>query len=1160
MGLKKNLLFTLIVSIAGLWMPESKSSDVTPGPWFLSIQTFLGTETMLDALAMEVGEEIQKRTRELDSFSYDDKASYRQWALKRYKLLTLRTNLIEELEVPSYNELAVNNNYFIAEMKASTFDQEYKQIFPFTDDDAAASRMRDIFLVLEERMSASDLVNMYYAGASFFAEFERKYQKEAIYYFDIARRSLKERSDLHEDWLAIFLYYTPWMVDEINYLQRINEHSLIEKSKEELATWTEGPIFQFTEDLSEILAVDIWKMTIEFMTGSPALAQQNFEAMAKRLYGLSDADANKILQPELVSSALEEYGSRISGTELNVRSKKVAKVELYVSGVLMPSPNASSYDTLIMYRSTQLEESLISLDIGAVTYQRIAFELLINQIDALGITDDLTADSLWEINNFKSPASNFVMDLMACSHADDCSPIKTREIFDNFLNSNVDSDFEPMAHMFEMVQFLEDDLPFRAREYFTTHFMSKDFSSDCTNLLTKGNASFLMSRLTYLSIRKDPYGFSLPLSQVSGDIEVSRKAYAELSKNSDILQEDCKGGEEIEVAALIKEAHMTLLGILWESPSPFDRFERDADLMDMQEQRVLNLMHSANLYAKKLSYIDTLLVSGFNNLLSQLRRVATDKIFLSKVRANQEIIDSFVVTCARSAALFGPAKCIRLLPTAHSLKTYSINSKDILLNTVKAAEGLSETGDSVVRISELIDVTASLEEQKANIGISAGIIGKIKKLERQKVVLDDQVTLQKELIKSKSPSAAAVLESRIVDLESIQTRLSDDEALVIVFPKIGGFSQGLYVVVVIESAAIRTKVITSFTTDKRIDTIIDSVAAVSPYEYKAAYKIFDDLFGNIKNGPSGNAVKKVTFIGAGKLDSIPLRLLITENPTEPDFKPNDSWAYKKADFTRSTNLIQFLGSKILSVNNRSTGLFLGVGNPYLASSQSDLRGLQILLQDGSKPTISGLNRLSSLPDTESEIREIAKYYRDEPGSKILLGRDASEAQLKSLDIKRYSTIAFATHGLLSGEISGLEEPALLLTPPSESSEYDDGLLTASEISSMDMRASLVILSACNTNVDDANTGSALTNLSNAFMHAGATSIMATHWNIESKVATFLTTNTIMRLNEKPSLGLPSAMNYAIGLARERPEWQHPFFWAPFSIYGDGSMNNHSITE
>ena len=1142
-------------------MPESKSSDVSPGPWFLSIQTFLGEEPMLDALAMEVGKEIQKRTRELDSISYDDETSYRQWALKRYKLLTLRATLIQELEVPPYNELAVNNNYHIAEMKASTFDQEYKQIFPFTDDDAAVSRMRDIFLVLEERMSASDLVAMYYVGANFFAEFEGKYQKEAIYYFDIARRSLKERPDFHEDWLAIFLHYTPWMVDEITYLKKINKHKLVEKSKEALATWTEGPIFQFTEDLSEILAVDIWKMTIELSTGNPELAHQNFEAIAKRLYGLSDSDAVKILQPELVSSALEEYGSRISDTELSVHSNKVVKVELHVAGVLTSSPGESSYDTLIMYRSAQLEESLTSLDAGAVKYQRIAFELLINQIDDLGIIDDLTADSLWEINAFESPASSFAMDAMACSHADDCSPIKRREILDNFVNSNVDSDFLAMAHSLEMLRFLEDDLPFRAREYFATHFMGKDFPHDCAGLFSKGSASYFMSRSTYLSIRKDPYGFSIPLSQVAKDIEVSRKAYAELSNNDEILQDSCTGsGQKIEVDALIKEAHMTLLGILWESPTPFDRFERDADLMDMQEQRVLNLMHSAKLYAKKLSYIDTLLVSGFNNLIAQLRRTGTDKIFLSKVSANQEIIDSFVVTCAKSAALLGPAKCITLLPVAHSLKTYSINSKDILLNTVKAAEGLSETGDSVERISELINVTASLEEQKANIGISDAIIGKIKKLERQKVGLDDQVTLQKELIKSKSPSAAAVLESRIIDLESIQARLSDDEALAIVFPEIGGFSQGLYVVVVIESAAIRTKVITSFTTDKRIDSIIDSVAAVSPYEYEAAYKIFDDLFGDVKNGLNGNGVKKVTFIGAGKLDSIPLRLLITENPEEFDFKPNDSWAYKKAEFTRSTNLIQFLGSRILSVNNKSAGLFLGVGNPHLASSQADLRGLEIILQDGSKPTISGLSRLSSLPDTETEIREIAKYYLDEPRSKILLGRDASEAKLKSLDIKQYSTIAFATHGLLSGEISGLEEPALLLTPPAESSEYDDGLLTANEISNMDMRARLVIWSACNTNVNDANSGSALTNLSNAFMHAGVTSIMATHWNIESKVATFLTTRTIKRLNENPSQGLASAMNHAIDLARERTEWQHPFFWAPFSIYGDDSINNRSTME
>jgi hypothetical protein len=40
-------------------------------------------------------------------------------------------------------------------------------------------------------------------------------------------------------------------------------------------------------------------------------------------------------------------------------------------------------------------------------------------------------------------------------------------------------------------------------------------------------------------------------------------------------------------------------------------------------------------------------------------------------------------------------------------------------------------------------------------------------------------------------------------------------------------------------------------------------------------------------------------------------------------------------------------------------------------------------------------------------------------------------------------VHFATRGLMSGDLKGLAEPALVLTPPREASADNDGLLAAS---------------------------------------------------------------------------------------------------------------------
>ena len=106
-----------------------------------------------------------------------------------------------------------------------------------------------------------------------------------------------------------------------------------------------------------------------------------------------------------------------------------------------------------------------------------------------------------------------------------------------------------------------------------------------------------------------------------------------------------------------------------------------------------------------------------------------------------------------------------------------------------------------------------------------------------------------------------------------------------------------------------------------------------------------------------------------------------------------------------------------------------------------------------------------------------------------------------MDLSEYSILAFATHGLVSGELKGLAEPALVLTPPDEGSEADDGLLTASEIATLDLNADWVILSACNTAAADGTPGAeGLSGMAKAFFYAGARALLVSHWSVNSEAA------------------------------------------------------------
>ncbi|MBT3910341.1 MAG: CHAT domain-containing protein, partial [Rhodospirillaceae bacterium] len=116
----------------------------------------------------------------------------------------------------------------------------------------------------------------------------------------------------------------------------------------------------------------------------------------------------------------------------------------------------------------------------------------------------------------------------------------------------------------------------------------------------------------------------------------------------------------------------------------------------------------------------------------------------------------------------------------------------------------------------------------------------------------------------------------------------------------------------------------------------------------------------------------------------------------------------------------------------------------------------------------------------------------------ILGLEATEFRIKQAILDRYRVIAFATHSLVAGDITGVSEPSLVLTPPKTGTILDDGLLTASEIAQLKLNADMVILSACNKAAADGTPGAeGLSGLAKAFFYAGSRSLLVTHWPVFS---------------------------------------------------------------
>jgi CHAT domain-containing protein len=324
---------------------------------------------------------------------------------------------------------------------------------------------------------------------------------------------------------------------------------------------------------------------------------------------------------------------------------------------------------------------------------------------------------------------------------------------------------------------------------------------------------------------------------------------------------------------------------------------------------------------------------------------------------------------------------------------------------------------------------------------------------------------------------------------------------------------------------------------------VSSIGELSEYDVESAYRLYSFLFDSFQVDLED--IRVINVVTNTKLQALPLTLLITNDPESEDFELEQSWAYKKFNFKRLPSLRSVFALMDNGEGAKNDRSFLGVGDPVLADYVAGTRSIKVLGYEQSNLIEGILETLPSLPDTRDELEDLAGYFDPSPMSTLLMGEYATEEALRGLDLSNYSTIAFATHGLLSGQIPGLDEPALVMTPRNL-----DGLLTASEIAEMDLAAELVILSACNTNLDSRMDAEGLSGLSTAFLFAGVKSLMVTHWAVDSEVSAFITTSTIERYREEPEFGISSALGYAIDRVREQSKWDHPAIWAPFSVIGD----------
>ena len=212
---------------------------------------------------------------------------------------------------------------------------------------------------------------------------------------------------------------------------------------------------------------------------------------------------------------------------------------------------------------------------------------------------------------------------------------------------------------------------------------------------------------------------------------------------------------------------------------------------------------------------------------------------------------------------------------------------------------------------------------------------------------------------------------------------------------------------------------------------------------------------------------------------------------------------------------------------------------------------------GTQVDVAGIGEyLPQLPGTRREAQQIAAELTADPAD-IKLGLNATETAVKQAKLDQYRIVYFATHGLVAGDLElfakDKAEPALALSIPAKPNNFDDGLLTASEIAKLKLDADWAVLSACNTAAEDKPGAEALSGLARAFFYAGARSLIVSHWSVSDEATARLMIGTFRASARDPKLSHAEALRQSIlamiDAAKSDAE-ADPRLWAPFVVVGE----------
>jgi CHAT domain-containing protein len=285
---------------------------------------------------------------------------------------------------------------------------------------------------------------------------------------------------------------------------------------------------------------------------------------------------------------------------------------------------------------------------------------------------------------------------------------------------------------------------------------------------------------------------------------------------------------------------------------------------------------------------------------------------------------------------------------------------------------------------------------------------------------------------------------------------------------------------------------------------------------------FEDLIGS----------RNLIIIPDGPLNLIPFEALIAPDPEK------NSDTYLSFNYLIKNHMISY-------------GLSATLWNYKSGSRNKPAKGILAVAPEYDPDIIAQSELLrakaDALPPLKGTVEESRSARRMISG-RLLTGSKARESTFKKI-CNDFSVIHLAMH-----TVTDPNDPLntfLVFTPGAD--HEDDGLLYSREIYNLDLGASLVVLSACETGSGEMAAGEGIISLGRGFLFAGCSNMIITLWTVDD-----VSGKTIMKMfyrNLRSGQSISNALrNSKLTYIDQADEIHaHPYFWAAFSAVGPDNM-------